>query len=114
MVILFLRRRSLVGLSLPRSGVLVFLGWYSLKLAVLTDVCGLLQSLNGKVGGVGLSLLLLRNGGVQLKQQFVPMPDRGKGTIYGTLIALLCGAWNSSSRLLGTRFGDWLKCKQGS
>src|SRR5277367_107151 len=73
------------------SGVL---DWYSL----LSDVCGLLQNLNGKVCGVRVVSLLLRKGGVQLKPQFVPMPDRGKGTIYGTLIALLCEAWNSSSR----------------
>lgn len=74
----------------------MFLDWYSL----LSDVCGLLQNLNGKVGGVRVVSLLLRKGGVQLKPQFVPMPDRGKGTIYGTLIALLCEAWNSNSRLL--------------
>jgi hypothetical protein len=51
---------------------------------------------------------------VQLKQQLVPMPDRGKGTIYGTLIALLCGAWNSNSRLLGYAFRRLAQYKQGS
>jgi hypothetical protein len=79
---------------------------------VLSDVCRLSQNLNGEVGSVRVVSLLLKKGGVQLKQQFVPMPGRGKRTIYGTLIALLCGAWNSSSRLLDTRFGDWLNANK--